>query len=158
MEATPVSEGVKHIVDFINTHPKCTRRKLMESLAPTPAALVAQAEGAVPATAPSATSTEAAPEQTALASDLHWLIHEGHVIEYANGLLETAKRPLPKPPKPEKAAKPAATPPSPVPAPAESSEIANSAVEPTAEIPAEAAVVVEIPAEPCAAPSSETLG
>jgi hypothetical protein len=36
MEATPVSEGVKRIVDFINAHPKCTRRKLMEALAPAP--------------------------------------------------------------------------------------------------------------------------
>jgi hypothetical protein len=39
--------------------------------------------------------------------DLHWLIHQGHVIEFANGVLETAKRPLPKPvraPKPKDAA------------------------------------------------------
>jgi hypothetical protein len=41
-------------------------------------------------------------------SDLHWLIHQGHVIEFANGTLETAKKPVPKPPKP--AAKPAAEP------------------------------------------------
>jgi len=34
-------------------------------------------------------------------SDLHWLIHQGHVIEFANGVLETAKKPLPKPPKPQ---------------------------------------------------------
>src|SRR5207247_3029193 len=38
-------------------------------------------------------------------SDLHWLIHQGHVIEFANGTLETAKKPLPRPSKPE--AKPA---------------------------------------------------
>src|SRR5205823_2272169 len=30
---------------------------------------------------------------------LHWLIHQGHVIEFANGILETAKKPVPKPPK-----------------------------------------------------------
>ena len=34
---------------------------------------------------------EATPEQTALASDLHWLIHEGHVIEFANGILKRPK-------------------------------------------------------------------
>jgi hypothetical protein len=34
-------------------------------------------------------------------ADLHWLIHEGHVIEFANGIIETAKKPAPKPPKPE---------------------------------------------------------
>ena len=37
LEATPVSEGVKRIVDYINAHPKCTRRKLIETLAPAPA-------------------------------------------------------------------------------------------------------------------------
>ena len=35
-------------------------------------------------------------------ADLHWLIHQGHVIEFANGTLETAKKPAPRPPKPEK--------------------------------------------------------
>ena len=34
LETTPVSEGVKRIVDFINAHTKTTRRKLMEALAP----------------------------------------------------------------------------------------------------------------------------
>jgi hypothetical protein len=33
---------------------------------------------------------------------LHWLIHQGHVIEFANGVLETAKKPLPKPVRPPK--------------------------------------------------------
>jgi len=40
---------------------------------------------------------------TAVMTDLHWLIHQGHVIEFANGVLETAKKPLPRPPKPAKA-------------------------------------------------------
>ncbi len=106
LEATPVSEGVKRIVDFINTHPKCTRRKLIETLAPTAAA----AAPAVPADAAApAPVAEASPEQTALSSDLHWLIHEGHVIEFATtGFLETAKKPLPRPPKPEKKSEAAA--------------------------------------------------
>jgi hypothetical protein len=104
MEATPVSEGVKRIVDFINANAKCTRRKLVAALAPAPAP-------AVPAPnppAPGAPAPEATPEQTAIASDLHWLIHEGHVIEFANGVLETAKKPLPRPAKPEKKTAPAA--------------------------------------------------
>jgi hypothetical protein len=119
MEATPVSEGVKKIVEFINAHPRSTRRKLVEALAPSPApppAPPAPAEGTPPAPAAEATA-----EQTALIGDLHWLIHQGHVIEFANGVLETAKRPLPKPPKPEK--KPEAASPG----------------EPAAEAPAEAA-------------------
>lgn len=37
-------------------------------------------------------------EQQAVITDLHWLIHQGHVIEFANGILETAKKPAPKPP------------------------------------------------------------
>jgi hypothetical protein len=107
MEATPVSEGVKRIVDFINSHPRCTRRKLFDVLAPTPAAAPAPAPTATtdaPATTPAAAApvAEATPEQTAVASDLHWLVHEGHVIEFANGVLETAKKPLPRLPKPEK--------------------------------------------------------
>src|SRR5580658_10114021 len=75
LEATPVSEGVKRIVDFINGHPRSTRRKLMETLAPvpvpTPAAVpAAPADGSTPPPAP---VVEASPEQTALSSDLHWL-------------------------------------------------------------------------------------
>ena len=104
----PVSEGVKCIVDFINANPKCTRRKLVEALAPTPpaSAETAPAVEGQPAAPPQ--STGPSPEQNAVISDLHWLIHQGHVIEFANGTLETAKKPVPKPPKP--AAKPAATP------------------------------------------------
>ena len=36
MEATPVSQGVRRIVEFINATAKCTRRKLIEALAPAP--------------------------------------------------------------------------------------------------------------------------
>jgi hypothetical protein len=130
LELTPVSEGVKSIVDYINGNPKCTRRQLIETLAPSPVpaapvAPVTPAESASPT--PTATGTEGetapqpetpsptpqqnagpTPEQNALIGDLHWLIHQGHVIEFANGTLETAKKPLPKPPKPEP--KPAAQP------------------------------------------------
>jgi hypothetical protein len=108
---TPVSDGVKSIVDYINANPKCTRRRLIETLAPSPApAPVAPAGEAQAAPAP-ATVTPT-PEQNALIGDLHWLIHQGHVIEFANGTLETAKKPVPRPPKPTlkegKAAEPAA--------------------------------------------------
>jgi hypothetical protein len=148
LEATPVSEGVKRIVDFINAHPKCTRRKLMETLAPVPATPPppvpvvpdTPVEGAAPTIAPAATAPQATPEQTALASDLHWLIHEGHVIEFANGILETAKRPLPKPSKPEKPAAPVITPSSPAPPTADASQpVADSPMEPAAEAPVEPA-------------------
>lgn len=114
---TPVSEGVKRIVDYINSNPKCTRRQLMAALAPaptpapTPAAPVPapdQAEGQAPAPAAPPAEPEPTAEQNALIGDLHWLIHQGHAIEFANGTLETAKKPLPRPPKRE--AKPAEAP------------------------------------------------
>jgi hypothetical protein len=121
MEATPVSEGVKRIVEFINSNSKCTRRKLFAALAPIPAPAGALASAPAPgASAPPAVAPptpESTPEQTALASDLHWLVHEGHVIEFANGILETAKKPLPRPAKPEKKAQPAAEAATPSPAP-----------------------------------------
>ena len=33
------------------------------------------------------------PERTAVLSDLHWLVHQGHIIEYANGQMEIAPKP-----------------------------------------------------------------
>ena len=101
MTATPVSEGVKSIVDYINATPKCTRKQLVEALAPSPVAPAGEPAVSQPAAAIPAESAEPTPEQTTVIADLHWLIHQGHVIEFANGLLETAKKPLPKPePKP----------------------------------------------------------
>jgi hypothetical protein len=123
LEATPVSDGVKRIVQHINSHPKRTRRQLFEALAPAPAPIVIEptASGSAPVT-PAVQTTEPTPEQTAVIADLHWLIHQGHVIEFASGILETAKRPIPRPPKPEPrpAAKPAA--------PAAAEEPASTAV------------------------------
>src|SRR5690606_25555158 len=49
-----------------------------------------------------AVESPAAVAAQAVISDLHWLIHQGHVIEFANGILETAKKPAPRPPRPEK--------------------------------------------------------
>lgn len=108
MEATPVSPTLRRLIETINATPKCTRRKVLEVLAPAPTviAIPAPVEGQ-PATTPAA--PEATAEQSAINSDLHWLIHQGHVIEFANGLLETAKKPLPRPapaPRPEGAPRP----------------------------------------------------
>ena len=116
LDAAPVSENVRRIVTFIDTHPRCSRRQLLEGLlpgtAPRPAPPAAPAESKAPPqpvgesteSAPTAADTaapapalEPSPEQTAIIADLHWLTHQGHVIEFANGLLETAKKPLPKP-------------------------------------------------------------
>jgi hypothetical protein len=133
IESNPVSDGIKRIVEFINATPKCTRKKLIESLAPTPKQTiipivptpppVAPAEGEAAAVAPAPAkpaAPEPTPEQTAVMVDLHWLIHQGAVLEFADGRMETAKKPLPRPPKPEKKS-------------AEAGTIA-AAVEPAAEI------------------------
>src|SRR5260221_623701 len=76
---------------------------------PPPPPAEAGTPASAPATAeapPKAVGPEPTPEQTAVIGDLHWLIHQGHVIEFASGVMDTAKKPLPKPSKPE--AKPAA--------------------------------------------------
>jgi hypothetical protein len=101
LDASPVSDGIRKIVQFINEHPKSTRRTLVDALAP----------GNPPATpAPDAPAPEPSPEYNALIGDLHWLVHQGHVIEFATGILETAKKPVTKPPRPAPAAPAAATP------------------------------------------------
>jgi len=177
LETTPVSEGVKRIVDFINAHTKTTRRKLMEALAPAPApktVIDISPAGVTEAPAPAqkAQAPEPSAEQTAVISDLHWLIHQGHVIEFADGRLETAKKPIPKPVKQEKkvpaapangGAAPAATEPAAeaTPAPAEaanpaglseSENAASTLAEPVSEAPA-APAAEEKPAEAPATPA-----
>jgi hypothetical protein len=124
LETTPVSEGIRRIVDHINRHPKGTHRQLVRALAPSAASPATPTTPATPATAPETptpqapaadnatapapvaeASAEPSPEMTAVMTDLHWLIHQGHVIEFANGVLETAKKPAPRPPnKPAKSA------------------------------------------------------
>ena len=119
LETTPVSENVKKIIALINTAPKCTRRLLVETLAPSPkiiqikppapapvvtetAGTAGTTETGAPPTPPAEPKAEGpTAEQTAIIGDLHWLIHQGHVLEFADGRLETAKKPAPKPPKPE---------------------------------------------------------
>ncbi len=103
LETTPVSENIKRIVEFINGNAKCTRKKLMEALAPVTRPTVIEVNPEAPAVAPVETaSPEPTPEQTAVVSDLHWLVHQGHVLEFADGRLETAKKPALRPPKPQK--------------------------------------------------------
>jgi hypothetical protein len=99
LETTPVSENIKRIIGHINAHPKCSRRQLMEALAPSPQPTVIEVK---PGEQQAAASTEPTPEQTTIISDLHWLVHQGHVIEFADCRLDTAKKPTPRPPKLEK--------------------------------------------------------
>ncbi|HUB87849.1 MAG TPA: hypothetical protein VMB22_08155 [Verrucomicrobiae bacterium] len=117
LETTPVSDGIKHIVNFINSNPRCTRKKLIEALAPSPkpeakpaaempapdAPAESQSDSKLTPTEPAALPVaKPTPEQTAVLVDLHWLIHAGAVLEFADGRMETAKKPAPRPPKPGK--------------------------------------------------------
>jgi hypothetical protein len=161
IESNPVSDGIKRIVQFINENAKCTRKKLIEALAPTPKQTVipvvpvaepvapaAVGEAAAPAPAPAKPAApEPTPEQTAVMVDLHWLIHQGAVLEFADGRMETAKKPAPKPPKQEKKApetKPAAEGEAPVAAEATPTTEPAPAAEPVVPV-AEAPAAVEAP-------------
>lgn len=174
VDTSPVGDGIKRIVTTIQATPACTRRKLLEALgisldapaapAPTapapapaeaaaPAAEGAPAETPTPAPAPAAPTEPApSPELQAIVTDLHWLIHEGHVIEFANGHLEVAKKPAPKPP-------PAPRPPKNPPAAKPGTGSATSpeaAVAPAAEAPVETAEVESAAVvEPVPAPAAE---
>lgn len=97
LDATPVSESIRKIIQFLDANPKCTRKMLMDALAPSPAAAPATEATPAPAEGAAPVAAEPTPEQRAVGGDLHWLIHQGHVIEFANGQIETAKKPLPKP-------------------------------------------------------------
>jgi len=163
LETTLVSDTVKKIVDFINATAKCNRRKLIDALAPSPAPApipvvpvadvpAAGTEGApvTPAAPPAAPEPTA--EQTAIIADLHWLVHQGHVIEFANGTIETAKRPLPKPVKQEK--KPATAPAEAAPT-AEASPAPANAVETPAVIETEVSATETATETPAAEAASE---
>lgn len=112
LDATAVQPGLRQIIEYINANAGTTRKQLVEAIAPSPAPEAAPApatpapeasstpaEGAAPAPAPAPAPAAPAPTaaQQELLGNLHWLIHQGHVIEFANGLLETAKKPTPKP-------------------------------------------------------------
>jgi hypothetical protein len=186
IESNPVSDGIRRIVEYINSNAKCTRKKLIEALAPTPKRAAAPAPApaapapapAVPTPAPVAPTPtaegEAAPvaesqaapvpakpaepsapeptaEQTAVMVDLHWLIHQGAVLEFADGRMETAKKPLPKPVRPERKEANPQTEPAPAPeaatVPAEVVAVAEAA-------PAPEPVAVTVEAEPAPAPEA----
>ena len=145
LETTPVSESIKRIIDHINTHPKCSRRQLMEALAPSPPQpTVIEVK---PGEKPSAAAAEPTAEQTVIIADLHWLVHQGNVLEFADGRLETAKKPLPRPLKPEK--KPAEE------KPVTEGETVASAVEPAAEVPVSTAKIPAPEPAPAVEPVSE---
>ena len=112
LEQTPVSDSIRNIVTFVVDNQNCTRRMILDKFAPEPDKLES-AEASGEGDAPKQ-ETPLSPERTAILSDLHWLVHQGHVVEYANGQMEIAPKPQPpqqkkKKPRPDK--KPKAEPP-----------------------------------------------
>jgi len=112
LDHTPVSDSIRNIVTFVVDNQNCTRRMILDKFVPEPdkpESAEVPAEGDAPKP-----DTPLSPERTAILSDLHWLVHQGHVVEYANGQMEIAPKPQPpqqkkKKPKPDK--KPKAEPP-----------------------------------------------
>ena len=112
LEQTPVSDSIRNIVTFVVDNQNCTRRMILDKFVPEPdkpESAEVPAEGDAPKP-----DTPLSPERTAILSDLHWLVHQGHVVEYANGQMEIAPKPQPpqqKKKKPRPAKKPKAEPP-----------------------------------------------
>ena len=93
LEQTPVSDSIRNIVTFVVDNQNCTRRMILDKFAPEPDKLEsAEASGEGDTPKP---ETPLSPERTAILSDLHWLVHQGHVVEYANGQMEIAPKPQP---------------------------------------------------------------
>lgn len=91
LEEVAVSDSIRKILETIRGRKSIRRNQLLDLLAPAPS----------PGTEPTPD-----PSRDALVNDLLWLTHEGYVVEYADGRLESV--PPPKhPPKP--AAPPAET-------------------------------------------------
>ena len=89
IESEPVSESVRLIMQFIDATNNCTRRQILEYLADTGGDEVDKVED----------KTElgkASGGKNQVISDLHWLIHQGHVLEFSDGIIETSKRPKKK--------------------------------------------------------------
>jgi len=89
--ATPVSEALSAMLEYLEKHPAQPRAEQWKGLV---ALRPLSAEGAE------------ARRDSAVASDLAWLLHEGHVIDYAGRNLEAARRPQTRPATPRKADQP----------------------------------------------------
>src|SRR5437660_5946116 len=81
IDETAVSDSVRQILETLKTSPRINRRELAEKFI-----------------RPDTEVAEAEKTKLALASDLHWMIREGYVIEFNDGSLDL---PRAKPPKKE---------------------------------------------------------
>ena len=79
--ATDISRTVLEILEFVRANPGCNRQQLLAAR--------------LPAGDGSAGSAGAPAPEDVLRRDLHWLVHEGHVVEYHDGVIETASKRIP---------------------------------------------------------------
>jgi hypothetical protein len=89
-QATPVSEALSGILDYLEGHASTPRPEQMQALL----AMRTITEG-----------EEESAREAALARDLSWLLHEGHVIDFARRGLEAARPPKVRPSPDPKAGK-----------------------------------------------------
>jgi len=89
--ANPVSASLSAILDYLENHPDEPRAKQWQAML----------EGV-----PLAPGVEESARETALLRDFYWLLHQGHVVDFATKGLEIPRR-QPPAPRPQKKAKPA---------------------------------------------------
>jgi hypothetical protein len=116
IDETAVSDSVRQILEALKASPRINRKELAEKVI-----------------GPETEVAEAEKTKLALASDLHWMIREGHVIEFNDGSLD-----LPRAKPPKKEAGEAATE---EPAPATTATAETPPAETVLDTPSEASVV-----------------
>lgn len=109
-----LSEQIQKIIVFLREHFGCKRKQLLAHLVPQPDAASAPpsvnptpaAAAVADADSPAAAPSVSPPVEERVLADLHWLIQDGYVVEFADGRLWA----LPdRPPQPVPAAKAAPT-------------------------------------------------
>jgi len=80
--ANPVSEALSAMLEYLEAHPSVPRAEQWKELV---------------ALRPLAADSDEARRESAVAADLAWLLHEGHVIDFAGRGLQAARRPQSRP-------------------------------------------------------------
>jgi hypothetical protein len=75
IDETAVSDSVRHILGTLKASPRINRKELAEKFI-----------------GPNTEVAEVEKTKLALASDLHWMIREGHVIEFNDGSLDLPRQ------------------------------------------------------------------
>jgi hypothetical protein len=95
LDEVPVSDGIRKILELVREKKSLRRPQLLDLLAPS---VPAETVPVDPAAAPSDEPAPVDPARETVVNDLLWLTHEGYVIEYADGRLESVRPPKNPPP------------------------------------------------------------